>query len=162
MAATFEPIASTTLGSAAATITLSGIPGTYTDLVAVLAGSTTETSANDLKAYLNSDTGSNYSYTQVYGNGTSAASNRISSTNLMRLGTASPTETFAVIQIMSYANTNVYKTILTANGDPASVVVRAVNLWRSTAAVTSITFSTQTSKNFSAGFTASLYGIQAA
>jgi hypothetical protein len=35
MAKTYEPIATTTLGTAAATVTFSSISGTYTDLVLV-------------------------------------------------------------------------------------------------------------------------------
>ena len=40
MPATYEPIATTTLGSAAASITFSSIAGTYTDLRLVMVGTT--------------------------------------------------------------------------------------------------------------------------
>ena len=38
MAITYEPIATNTLGSAAASVTFSSISGTYTDLVVVVSG----------------------------------------------------------------------------------------------------------------------------
>jgi hypothetical protein len=38
---TYEAIATQTLGSAAASVTFSSIPGTYTDLVLVVAGTLT-------------------------------------------------------------------------------------------------------------------------
>jgi hypothetical protein len=41
MPATYEPIATTTLGGAAATITFSSISSAYTDLRIVLVGTTT-------------------------------------------------------------------------------------------------------------------------
>ena len=75
MPATYEPIASTTLGTAAADITFSSIPGTYTDLVLVLYGGFA-TAASDLYTQFNSDTGTNYSNSDLRGNGTAAAANR--------------------------------------------------------------------------------------
>ena len=71
MTATYDCIATTTLSSAQSSVTFSSISGSYTDLIiisdAILA------SGNDaLGLRFNSDSGSNYSYTFMYGNGTSA------------------------------------------------------------------------------------------
>ena len=66
MAATYEPIATTTLGSAASSITFNSIPATYTDLRVVLVGTTTAT-ANCWLTF-NSDGATNYSDTFLYSN----------------------------------------------------------------------------------------------
>lgn len=77
MTATYESIETTTLGSAAANITFSSIPSTYTDLVVVYTLKA-ETASADIYMRFNSDSGSNYSNTILWGNGTSAGSNRFS------------------------------------------------------------------------------------
>ena len=116
MAATYTPIATTTLGSAAANITFSSIAGTYTDLVLVVSAIT---ASNDQSIYfnVNSDSGTNYSYTYLYGNGTSALSGR--GTNATQgflggvaYGTSTSTPSAIVASFMNYANTTTYKTII--------------------------------------------------
>ena len=67
MTSTYEKIASTTLGSAAADITFSTISGTYTDLVLVLGSLTTASASQRIRMQLNSDTGTTYSNTDLYG-----------------------------------------------------------------------------------------------
>ena len=62
MASTYEPIATTTLGSAASSITFSSIPATYTDLRLVLVH-TPSASTGNAQMQFNSDTATNYSYT---------------------------------------------------------------------------------------------------
>ena len=161
MPATYEPIASTTLGTAAADITFSSIPGTYTDLVLVLYGGFA-TTTSDLYTQFNSDTGTNYSNTDLRGNGSAAASSGTSSVAYIRhnQNTVDSPSTW-VIQVMSYANTNVFKTALSAFASAGNGVERSVGLWRSTNAITDIKVYTS-SGNLSSGFTASLYGIKAA
>ena len=78
MPTTYEPIATTTLGSAAASITFSSIPATYTDLRVVFNGTVTEV-GETLYYRFNSDGASNYSITQVYGASGTAASRRLGS-----------------------------------------------------------------------------------
>ena len=69
---TYESISSVTLTSNSTTVTFGSIPQTYTDLVLVIVAKITS-GGLDMFIRFNSDTGSNYSYTQLYGNGTSAA-----------------------------------------------------------------------------------------
>jgi len=59
MPTTYEPIATTTLGSATASITFSTISGAYTDLVLV-ASITGVSVATDPWIRINSDTGANF------------------------------------------------------------------------------------------------------
>ena len=74
---TYVAIATNTLGSAAASVTFSSIPGTYTDLVIVTQA--ISATADNVGIRFNSDSGSNYSQTWLSGNGTSAISSRYSS-----------------------------------------------------------------------------------
>ena len=73
MPATYEPIASLTLSSATGTVTFGSIPQTYRDLIMVINHSG---AGDNFYFQLNSDTGSNYSDTGVYGTGTSVVSFR--------------------------------------------------------------------------------------
>jgi hypothetical protein len=81
MAKTYEPIATTTLGSAAASVTFSTISGAYTDLVLVMSIRGSSDIESDIGMQLNSDTGSNYSMQRIYGQGASAGSDRNSNSN---------------------------------------------------------------------------------
>ena len=81
MTATYEKIATTTLGSNQASVTFSSIPATYTDIVVIATGKTsTETT---LYFRFNGDSGSNYSSTDIYGDGSAAGSFRFSNSSEM-------------------------------------------------------------------------------
>ena len=67
----------------------------------------------------------------------------------------------AMLQVQSYANTNVFKTMLTSMA-AAGQVVRAVSLWRSTSAITTVTLLPNSTNKHASGTVASLYGIKAA
>ena len=73
MPATYEKIATTTLGSAAADITFSSIASSWTDIRLVFTG-TSSVDYSNLFCRLNSDTGTNYSLTRLSGDGSTAAS----------------------------------------------------------------------------------------
>lgn len=168
MAATYEPIASQTLASDSATASFASIAGDWTDLVLV-AQLNGASGAAGLRLRLNDDTASNYSTTFLHGNGSSAGSSRESSQTRMSTSWLIPVttgeSTILRFQLMSYANTNVYKTILLENARSSSGVERNVGLWRSTAAITKVTVAVGgafPSDDLSAGSILSLYGIKAA
>lgn len=159
MPATYEPIATTTLGSAAATITFSSISSSYTDLRLVTVG--TSAANGQLRMQFNGDTGANYSRTYMFGTGSSALSGRQTSLESIRgdtLQTSIPI--LQSFDIFSYAGAT-YKTVLMdlcrdLNG--SGQISRMVGLWQSTSAITSIVLSLSTG-NYDAGTTATLYGI---
>jgi hypothetical protein len=164
MAKTYEAIASHTLSGSVASYTFSNIPSTYTDLIIV---GLLDFSSAGTSLYLrfNSDTGNNYSATWIQGNGSSAGSSRLSSQSLGLVAypgwgvTTDPNNVFHTT-VMSYANSNVFKTALTSGAVAPNGVSRAVTLWRSTAAITAVTI-LPGGGNLDAG-TLSLYGIKAA
>ena len=163
MAATYEKIATNTLGSAAATITFSSIPGTYTDLVLICAP--LSATVDNVVINYNSDTGSNYSWTTVGGNGTAASSHRGSNDAApyvqYQSGT-STTQSNITINVMNYSNTTTHKTAICRGNNIAYGTDATVVLWRNTNAITSILLKQRGSNNFSAGSTFTLYGIKAA
>jgi hypothetical protein len=159
---TYTPIATTTISGTPTTVSFTSISGSYTDLVLI---SSASGSANAvIQAQFNGDAGNNYSFTYMYGDGSSAASGRASSVNYVRAGrTASASTSFVpnILQIQNYSNSTTYKTAIERENDAAASVFASVGLWRSTAAITSILL-TISGGNFTAGSTFTLYGIQAA
>ena len=146
------------LGSAAPSVTFGSIPQTYTDLVLEVVG--TNSAIDVIALRFNGDTGANYSYTAVGGNGTSAYSNRGTGSVNAGLLYTSPTGQFLVVSnIMSYANTSAYKTQVTRRNLPGGEVGAVVTLWRNTAAITSILAFNASGNTFAAASTFRLWGI---
>jgi hypothetical protein len=160
MPSTYEPIATQTLGSAAASVTFSSIPSTYTDLVLIISGTIVGSDGGNLVTF-NGDTGSNYSFTQFYGTGSATASNRSSNASSMQLGRQGSVQSNSIINILNYSNTTTNKTAIARGNNTGGIVVAQVGLWRSTAAINSIAISNE-SGNFNTGSTFTLYGIKAA
>ena len=160
--ATEIAIATQTLGSAAATITFSSIPATYTDLRLVLVGTTS--AAQNIKLNYNSNVATTYSQTYMFGNGTTAGSGRRTTQTYVRLtGNGSSSITVPVmwtVDIFSYAgSTN--KTCLISesqdtNGGGNTEVM--VGLWQNTSAIDTVSVA-PLSGTWSIGTTATLYGI---
>lgn len=169
MAPTYEAIASHTFSGSTATVTFSNIPATWTDLaiVANIRSSRAANTGDGFNLRLNGDTSSDYSYTWIRGE-SSASSQRGSNQTATLLGEIPAATATAGVwgvvtaTILSYANTNVFKTILSGSADPAKNVFRIVGLWRDTSAVTSIEVYSSTSSSIVADGTVALYGIKAA
>ena len=164
MPITYEPIATTTLGSNTNTVTFSTISGSYTDLVLICNVTGSGGNAN-LRMTLNSDTGSNYSTTALSGDGSSAVSNRSSSQTAMLVvqtgASLNGALTTSITHFMNYSNSTTYKTALSRFVSAGSETTANVHLWQNTSAVTSITVATSTN-NYATGSTFTLYGIKAA
>jgi hypothetical protein len=165
MPATYEKIATNTLGSAASSITFSSIPATYTDLKIVLTATySATTSSGGQLSFNGAPSGTLSSYTRLYGQGTSPStainSNQPAITpadTAWTLGNTMPD--FYTYDIFSYAGST-FKTVLTTNSQDyngsGSTGIK-VGLWRSTTAITSCVLTA--SVNFATGTTATLYGI---
>jgi hypothetical protein len=147
----YESIATVTVGSGgSANFDFTSIPSTYTHLQlrgivrCNVAGSGVQTTSYRF----NSDTGSNYSYHNLTGNGTAASASGsatqtgIVDTNAPQLSATSNTFGTTIIDILDYANTNKYKTIRVLSGadlNGSGQVNLLSGLWMSTSAITSIT-----------------------
>jgi hypothetical protein len=158
----YEVIATTTVATATSAVNFSSISQAYTDLVAVV-------KANDSNGYLlvrfNSDSSSLYSRTYLTGNGSSISSSRgtgeaqgyttaDTTTNLSNVG---------LLNIMNYSNTTTFKTFLGRENLPASSVQATIGLYRSTSAISTVSFlSPSATATIAVGSTFTLYGIKAA
>jgi hypothetical protein len=157
------PIATQTLASSAASITFSSIPQTYTDLVVVMAFG--QTAGDDVFLRFNGDTGFNYSSTRIAGDGTTTSSSRTSSVTGIQPRTPNNPNTSIVSMwtenINNYSNTTTYKTTIGRYSYPSGFTTAHTGLWRSTAAITSLTLVCN-AQAWAAGTIATLYGIKAA
>ena len=161
MTATYEAIATTTLGSASGTVTFSSIPATYTDLVIVAWFKSTD--GSDLICQFNGDTATNYSWTRLTGDGSSAVTSRSSNTGNIRLTVAAyadSTASFVLASVQNYSNSTTYKTVLSRANQVEQGVEAITGLWRSTSAITSIDLKSSPN-TFNSGSTFTLYGIKA-
>jgi hypothetical protein len=161
---TYFPIATATGTGSSGTITFSSISGSYTDLVLVANGKISSGTSN-LQVQFNGDTSSLYSTTILYGDGTSAVSARNSGTTtyVCFAGYWNATDiATTIINLQNYSNTTTYKTLITRNGAVTYGTEAMVGLWRSTAAITSLTLQASGANNFTTASTFTLYGIAAA
>ena len=165
MPATYEPIATTTLGSAQSSVVFSSL-GAYTDIRIILQAKGTNTGNTDLGLRFNSDTGSNYSRLGIYGDGTDAGSFVVANETSAKIGilpgTTNGNWTIMRAELQNYSNATTYKTLI-ARSDLAVTVgtTASASLWRNTNAITSITF-IPISGNIATDSIFTLYGIKAA
>lgn len=161
---------STVTGSSVASVTLdlTGISG-YTDLVLV---SSAKSTASDtmLVMQFNADTsnsGTSYSYSRLYGNGSSVATDRASNNPWIPIGRLSiSSDTHygqGIAHIMNYANSTTYKLVLTRGDNASSMTYISLGLWRATPTpITSVTISVaNAASNLAVGSTFTVYGIAA-
>lgn len=155
-----------TVTSAVTSIQFDLVPQGYTDLVVICSVKATTGSDEVLRAQVNGDTGTTYSYTYMQGVSAGAQSARASNTTLIlaqggNQAIAEATSTFSpyTVHFMNYSNSTTFKTIL-ARGAGTVQAGASVSLWRSTAAINSIRFYIGAG-NFDVGSTFSLYGIAA-
>lgn len=156
---TYTALANITLGSATGSVTFSSIPATYRDLVLVLTATTSSSASHRFQ--INSDSGSNYLFVRMSGNGSSATSGGSAQTHVILSSvplSSSSARIQSTTQIMDYSATDKHKTMLTRTDEAGSGTEALANRWANTAAVTSI-FLYPNTGTWSVGSTFALYGI---
>jgi hypothetical protein len=162
-------IASTLLTSDTATVTFSGIPQTYDDLRISIYEYGDNTYSTNFTIRYNSDSTSSYSEVILFGEDVSfSAYGCVESTSATALSSqVRLSGNSRVMEIYDYSKTTKHKTsfIQTAyegSSAQAGGYWLQSGTWRSTSAITSITFSISSIRNFDAGSVFSLYGVKRA
>ena len=176
-AGAFESIASASGTGSSTTITFSSIPCTYQHLQIRGIAKDTDTSDNysvPLFLRFNSDTGSNYPYHRLTGDGSTVAAAGSTAGSSLRMESCNTVTTTAnnvgafIIDIHDYASTTKNKTVRYFSGvdnnaaDTDFKVAIGSGLWMSTNAITSISILDLGGVNFSTQTQIALYGIKGA
>ena len=169
MATTYALIKGETLASSAASYTFSAIPSTYTDLIVRMSMRLSNASNQEYVQFrLNGNSSSLYSDTWIRGDGASASSSRDQDTYGWLEQTPGANAT-----ANTFGSTEMYiPSYLASQSKPLSVFNVAENnsstaymapiasLFRSSTAITSISFHPGSSGNFVSGSSFYLYGIK--
>ena len=150
MTATYDLIASSVLGSSAASVTFSSIPSTYRDLIVVV---NVDSDAHGHKLAHGGAT-ANDAAIWAWGDGSTTGSSSATNVNMTSYYQARQ----VIWQIMDYSATDKHKPIIWRASGPADAVVMAAGRWAFTTAVTSITIESADT-NYPAGTSFYVYGI---
>ena len=159
---TYEPITTVTATGGNSILVMSSIPATYTDLILAVNGN--NSADDEFQLRFNSDSGSNYRVLFLYGEGTAPTAAEYISTTYAQMGGIYSTGTRTgsnFINIGSYSNTNVHKTVVSIANSGNYIQFRT-NTWRSTSAINRIDAFLASGSTFTNPTTFSLYGIKAA
>jgi hypothetical protein len=160
---TYEAIASqTTTNASTTTVSFTSIPNTYTDLVLVYGA--IGASDTQVRLQFNGDTGANYSYTVMSGNGTITESFRQANGGSLTTDYYFSVTTnggATLINLMNYANTTSFKTTVMRANNTSYATMFSIGKWASTSAINRIDLICTTGA-FAAGSVFSIYGIKAA
>ena len=171
VAGDYELIETQILGSATSSITFSNLglyAATYKHLQIRATTRTTESAAESaVRIRFNSDTGANYAWHFLFGNGSTVSpSADVSQTAIYPFASVGNTQTangfgVFVIDILDYSSTTKNKTTRAFTGYASGTnrIALASGLWQNTSAITSVFFGPNTS-NWATGSRFSIYGIR--
>ena len=168
----YESIATTTLTTAAATIDFTSIPATYKHLqIRVMSQDSRNTPINRLTLRVGSgsiDTGANYAYHYLSGDGATVSSSYDLSTTRIPAGYSYSTTSSSIFgvgvwDIFDYANTNKKKTIRILSGADSNgggELAIASGAWFNTAAIDTLQFYSNNAGNLTTYTSIALYGVK--
>jgi hypothetical protein len=155
----YESIATVTVGSGGtSTISFTSITSTYKHLQV----RASLNSGGDIECLVNSDSGANYNRHYIIGDGSTASASYQTSYGLLPAYVATGKDGNFIQDFLDYTNTNKYKTTRSLSGYEANgsgYVLFSSGLWRSTSAITSITFNSKAG-NMSQYSSFALYGVK--
>lgn len=162
----YFPIATYTFSSAANSYTFTSIPGTYDDLVLVVANSTCS-SGQTIEMSFNGDNANNYAYANITapnGYGVDTVSGSSTSRNQIPVGStysgeSSTKAAICIININQYSQSSFPKVSVSTYGQADIEANTCTGSWTGTSAITSI-YLRLASANFQTGTQFTLYGIK--
>ena len=141
----YELISTTLVGTNGIDVVFSSIPSTYKHLQVRFTSKSSTSSVSDTILRLNEDSGSNYAWHELQGNGSGVGSFANTSQSLMRIATqpkSGDTNMFAagVVDILDYTSTSKNKTVRTLAGNHSTDLRIHLysGVWLNTSAVTSV------------------------
>lgn len=168
----YDSIATQTIGAGGSTsVSFTSIPSTYKHLQ-IRAIFQPGVAGEQLALRFNSDSGSNYTFHQIGGDGSSAfagAGTSLTSVRTAVIINSTPSNNpncfgAGVVDILDYTNTNKYTTVRSIGGGDVNggggVLVLRSNLWSNTAAITSIECRVSDGSSMSQYTRIALYGIK--
>ena len=167
----YESIQTVTVGSGgSASVSFTSIPATYNHLqIRTIARSAKIGTEDFIYLRFNADTGNNYAWHDLEGDGAAVYAGNTSSIAqiftyyITTANSAANIFGAGVIDILDYKNTNKNKTVRTLGGDDkngSGYVVFASGLWQNTNAVSTITLINASATNFQEYSSFALYGIK--
>jgi hypothetical protein len=132
-------------------------------LIIVCSNVTTDVAGKQITIRFNGDSGSNYNWVRMSGDGSSASSAAVSSFSSIWLtegaATSDTERQQTIIQVLDFAQTDKHKSLISRAGQSAAGTNALAGRWASTSAITSFALPL-TSGNYNAGSTFSLYGLE--
>lgn len=168
----YESIATVTVtGATAASIEFTSIPSGFTHLqIRGIARSNRAASGSFIKIQMNSDTANNYANHGLFGNGASAGSYAVTTTDhageayITAVNDTASSFGASVWDILDYKNTSKYKTVRALTGADVNgtngQVRFASGVWMDTSAITAIKLLDGNGASFIQHSTFALYGIK--
>jgi hypothetical protein len=161
----YESIATYVATGNVSSITFSSIPSTFKHLQ--IRGSLLCTNQQNILTQVNTDTASNYSWHELFGQGSSAGAGAGVSASFMQIGFVESNSTSYtggfVADFLDYADTNKNKTMRSLMGSDANgsgyVLLRS-GAWRNTSAINSIKIYPASTDSFKQYSHIGLYGIK--
>jgi hypothetical protein len=170
-AGAYDALATVTVPSGGLTsVTFAGIPAGYKHLQLRWTGRSSRSANSDtLTIIFNGDSAANYSYHDLFGDGSTTGAQGAANTSTMYSGwvagasAGANTQGVGVLDVLDYANTSKFKTVKSLTGydnNGSGLISLESNSWRSTTAVTSLTITTQFSGTFQQYSQFALYGVK--
>ena len=163
MANTYILIEAKTLASAAASVTFSSIPQTYTDIKFVLSLRSATADTRDSIYIKPNNSTSNLTYRYIRSDGSSVSSNTLDRVDIDAANATANTFGNLEIYIPNYASAN-YKSFsidtVTENNAVEAYAGLHAWLWSDTTAISSMVFANLSAANFVTNSTFYLYGIK--
>ena len=163
MANTYSLIEAKTLASAAASVTFSSIPQTYTDIKFLLSLRSTPADVRDSLYIKPNNSTSNLTYRYIRSDGSAVSSNTLDRVDIAAANATASTFGNLEIYIPNYASAN-YKSFsidtVTENNSAEAYAGLHAWLWSDVTAISSMVFANASAANFVANSTFYLYGIK--